>query len=66
MTPVHVCTPQAEVYADEYQEMLEFTLKWTDKAKSLLKASVIWSSASHLQEQIRMYQVRPQPFSLSE
>ncbi|XP_076155328.1 nesprin-1 isoform X4 [Alosa pseudoharengus] len=47
---------KAEVYADEYQEMLEFTLKWTDKAKSLLKASVIWSSASHLQEQIRMYQ----------
>lgn len=37
--------------------MFEFIVKWTDRARSLVKANIIWNSSSHLQEQIRMYQV---------
>lgn len=48
---------QADAHLDEYNEMLEFIVKWTDRAQSLVKTNIIWNSSSHLQEQIRMYQV---------
>lgn len=48
---------EAEAHLDEYNEMFEFIVKWTDKARSLEKANIIWNSSSHLQEQIRLYQV---------
>ncbi|KAG1946578.1 nesprin-1 [Pimephales promelas] len=47
---------KAEAHLDEYNEMFEFIVKWTDRARSLVKANIIWNSSSHLQEQIRMYQ----------
>lgn len=48
---------KADAHLDEYNEMFEFIVKWTDRARSLVKANIIWNSSSHLQEQIRMYQV---------
>lgn len=48
---------KADAHQDEYNEMFEFIVKWTDRARSLMKANIIWNSSSHLQEQIRMYQV---------
>lgn len=50
---------QAVCYLDEYNEMLDFIVRWSEKAKSLLRANIIWNSSVHLQEQIRMYQVCP-------
>uniref|UniRef100_A0A673K6N1 Uncharacterized protein n=1 Tax=Sinocyclocheilus rhinocerous TaxID=307959 RepID=A0A673K6N1_9TELE len=47
---------KADAHLDEYNEMFEFIVKWTDRARSLVKANIIWNSSSHLQEQIRMYQ----------
>ncbi|XP_061651777.1 nesprin-1 isoform X12 [Phyllopteryx taeniolatus] len=47
---------KAVCYLDEYHEMLDFIVRWSEKAKSLVRAIVIWSSSVHLQEQIRMYQ----------
>uniref|UniRef100_A0A672NJW8 Nesprin-1-like n=1 Tax=Sinocyclocheilus grahami TaxID=75366 RepID=A0A672NJW8_SINGR len=47
---------KADAHLDEYSEMFEFIVKWTDRARSLVKANIIWNSSSHLQEQIRMYQ----------
>lgn len=52
-----VSAPQAVCYLDEYNEMLDFIVRWSEKAKSLLRANIIWNSSVHLQEQIRMYQV---------
>lgn len=49
--------PQAVCYLDEYNEMLDFIVRWSEKAKSLVRANIIWNSSVHLQEQIRMYQV---------
>ena len=49
---------QAVCYLDEYNEMLDFIVRWSEKAKSLVRANIIWNSTVHLQEQIRMYQVR--------
>uniref|UniRef100_A0A672YLM6 SYNE1 n=1 Tax=Sphaeramia orbicularis TaxID=375764 RepID=A0A672YLM6_9TELE len=46
----------AVCYLDEYNEMLDFILRWSEKAKSLVRANIIWNSSVHLQEQIRMYQ----------
>lgn len=37
--------------------MLDFIVRWSEKAKSLVRANIIWNSYVHLQEQIRMYQV---------
>lgn len=37
--------------------MLDFIVRWSEKAKSLLRANIIWNSSSHLQEQIRLCQV---------
>lgn len=48
---------QAVCYLDEYNEMLDFIVRWSEKAKSLVRANIIWNSSVHLQEQIRMYQV---------
>uniref|UniRef100_A0A3P8TCI8 Spectrin repeat containing, nuclear envelope 1b n=1 Tax=Amphiprion percula TaxID=161767 RepID=A0A3P8TCI8_AMPPE len=47
---------KAVCYLDEYNEMLDFILRWSEKAKSLVRANIIWNSSVHLQEQIRMYQ----------
>ncbi|TSO25166.1 Nesprin-1 [Bagarius yarrelli] len=47
---------KADAHLDEYNEMLEFIVKWTEQARSLVKTNIIWNSSSHLQEQIRMYQ----------
>lgn len=52
-----ILTPQAVCYLDEYNEMLDFIVRWSEKAKSLVRANIIWNSSVHLQEQIRMYQV---------
>uniref|UniRef100_A0A3B3Y7F2 Spectrin repeat containing, nuclear envelope 1b n=1 Tax=Poecilia mexicana TaxID=48701 RepID=A0A3B3Y7F2_9TELE len=46
----------AVCYLDEYNEMLDFIVRWSEKAKSLVRANIIWNSSVHLQEQIRMYQ----------
>uniref|UniRef100_A0A3P9H2J8 Uncharacterized protein n=1 Tax=Oryzias latipes TaxID=8090 RepID=A0A3P9H2J8_ORYLA len=48
---------QAVCYLDEYNEMLDFIVRWADKARSLLRANIIWNSSVHLQEQIRIHQV---------
>ena len=48
---------QAVCHLDEYNEMLDFIVRWSEKAKSLVKANIIWNSSVHLQEQMRMYQV---------
>uniref|UniRef100_A0A1A8H4I9 Spectrin repeat containing, nuclear envelope 1b n=1 Tax=Nothobranchius korthausae TaxID=1143690 RepID=A0A1A8H4I9_9TELE len=47
---------KAICYLDEYNEMLDFIVRWCEKAKSLVRANIIWNSSVHLQEQIRMYQ----------
>uniref|UniRef100_A0A3Q3WYM3 Uncharacterized protein n=1 Tax=Mola mola TaxID=94237 RepID=A0A3Q3WYM3_MOLML len=47
---------KAVCYLDEYNEMLDFIVRWSEKAKSLLRANIIWNSSVHLQEQIRLYQ----------
>ncbi len=44
---------------EEYQGMKAFILGWTEKAEALISGSIIWSSASQLQEQIRAHQVSP-------
>nr|XP_057913481.1 nesprin-1 isoform X6 [Doryrhamphus excisus] len=47
---------KAVCYLDEYHEMMDFIVRWSEKAKSLVRANVIWNSSVHLQEQIRVYQ----------
>uniref|UniRef100_A0A3P9K888 Uncharacterized protein n=1 Tax=Oryzias latipes TaxID=8090 RepID=A0A3P9K888_ORYLA len=47
---------QAVCYLDEYNEMLDFIVRWADKAQSLVRANIIWNSSVHLQEQIRIHQ----------
>lgn len=42
---------------DEFNEMLECIVRWTDKGKKLMKSSIVWASASQLQAQIRVYEV---------
>lgn len=42
---------------EEYQGMKAFILGWTEKAEALVTGSIVWSSASQLQEQIRAHQV---------
>lgn len=37
--------------------MKAFILGWTGKAEVLVTSSIVWSSASQLQEQIRAHQV---------
>ncbi|XP_052352542.1 nesprin-1-like isoform X4 [Oncorhynchus keta] len=44
----------AGTHLEEYNEMLDFIVRWSEKAKGLVRANIIWNSSSHLQEQIRM------------
>ena len=44
--------------------MLDFILRWSERARSLVRANIIWNSSVHLQEQIRMYQVGEPPTSM--
>lgn len=48
---------QAASHLEEYNEMLEFILKWIEKAKILVHGSVTWNSASQLRDQFKAYQV---------
>lgn len=48
---------QAERRMEEYQGMKAFILSWTEKAEALVTGSIMWSSSSQLQEQIRAHQV---------
>lgn len=41
---------------EEYQSMKTFILAWIQKAEVLVTSSIVWSSASQLQEQIRVHQ----------
>uniref|UniRef100_A0AAV2JAL2 Calponin-homology (CH) domain-containing protein n=1 Tax=Knipowitschia caucasica TaxID=637954 RepID=A0AAV2JAL2_KNICA len=47
---------KAVCYLDEYNEMLDFIVRWSERARGLARANIIWTSSVHLQEQIRMYQ----------
>uniref|UniRef100_A0A672IKQ2 Spectrin repeat containing, nuclear envelope 1b n=1 Tax=Salarias fasciatus TaxID=181472 RepID=A0A672IKQ2_SALFA len=47
---------QAVCYLDEYSEMRDSLVRWTEKARSLLGTSVLWTSSLHLTEQIRLHQ----------
>uniref|UniRef100_A0A8D0G059 Uncharacterized protein n=1 Tax=Sphenodon punctatus TaxID=8508 RepID=A0A8D0G059_SPHPU len=49
---------QAASHLEEYTEMLEFILKWTEKAKILLHGSITWNSANQLRDQFTSHQVR--------
>uniref|UniRef100_A0A8C8SEV2 Uncharacterized protein n=1 Tax=Pelusios castaneus TaxID=367368 RepID=A0A8C8SEV2_9SAUR len=48
---------QAASHLEEYNEMLEFILKWIEKAKILVHSSITWNSASQLRDQFMAYQV---------
>lgn len=41
---------------EEYQSLKDFILGWTEKAEALVTGSIVWSSVSQLQEQIRAHQ----------
>lgn len=41
---------------EEYQSMKAFILAWIEKAEALVTSSIVWSSTSQLQEQIRVHQ----------
>lgn len=41
---------------EEYQSMKAFILAWIEKAEALVTSSIVWTSASQLQEQIRVHQ----------
>ncbi|KAM7172376.1 nesprin-1 isoform 3-T4 [Macrochelys suwanniensis] len=47
---------QAASHLEEYSEMLEFILKWIEKATSLVHGSITWNSASQLRDQFMAYQ----------
>ncbi|CAJ1078482.1 nesprin-1 [Xyrichtys novacula] len=47
---------KAERQTDEYQGMKAFILGWAEKAGTLVSGSILWCSASQLQEQIRVHQ----------
>ncbi|XP_013912844.1 PREDICTED: nesprin-1-like [Thamnophis sirtalis] len=47
---------QAVSHLDEYNEMLEFTLKWIEKAKILLHGNIMWNSATILRNQFMSHQ----------
>ncbi|KAJ0008745.1 hypothetical protein NQD34_016160 [Periophthalmus magnuspinnatus] len=47
---------KAVCYLDEYNEMLDFIVRWSERARGLVRANIIWNSSVHLQEQIRLYQ----------
>uniref|UniRef100_A0A3B3ZCC3 Uncharacterized protein n=1 Tax=Periophthalmus magnuspinnatus TaxID=409849 RepID=A0A3B3ZCC3_9GOBI len=43
---------KAVCYLDEYNEMLDFIVRWSERARGLVRANIIWNSSVHLQEQI--------------
>ncbi|KAM6459267.1 nesprin-1-like [Liasis olivaceus] len=47
---------QAVSHLDEYNEMLEFILKWIEKAKILLHGNIMWNSATILRDQFMSHQ----------
>ncbi|KAJ8270593.1 hypothetical protein GJAV_G00116870 [Gymnothorax javanicus] len=47
---------KADSHLDDFNEMLDFIVNWTEKATALVKGNIIWSSAAQIQEQIRTYQ----------
>lgn len=47
---------QATSHLEEYNELLEFILKWIDKAKVLVHAKIVWNSAKQLREQYISHQ----------
>ncbi|KAM5166613.1 nesprin-1 isoform 3-T3 [Callospermophilus lateralis] len=47
---------QAASHLEEYNEMLEFILKWIEKAKDLVHGNIAWNSASQLREQYILHQ----------
>ncbi|XP_049759928.1 nesprin-1 isoform X14 [Elephas maximus indicus] len=47
---------QAASHLEEYNEMLELILKWTEKAKVLVHGNIAWNSASQLREQYISHQ----------
>lgn len=57
MHNVFLFCEQAERQVEEYKGMKKFILGWTEKAEALVTGNIVWSSASHLQEQIRAHQV---------
>lgn len=48
---------QATSHLEEYNEMLEFILKWIEKANILVHGSITWNSSSQLRDQFKAYQV---------
>ncbi|XP_029942908.1 nesprin-1-like, partial [Salarias fasciatus] len=52
----HNWLKKAVCYLDEYSEMRDSLVRWTEKARSLLGTSVLWTSSLHLTEQIRLHQ----------
>uniref|UniRef100_A0A493TSS0 Spectrin repeat containing nuclear envelope protein 1 n=1 Tax=Anas platyrhynchos platyrhynchos TaxID=8840 RepID=A0A493TSS0_ANAPP len=48
---------QAASHLEEYNEMLEFILKWSEKANILVHGSITWNSSSQLRDQFKAYQV---------
>ncbi|NWI93355.1 SYNE1 protein, partial [Pitta sordida] len=47
---------QAASHLEEYNEMLEFILKWIEKANILVRGSITWNSSSQLHDQFKAYQ----------
>uniref|UniRef100_A0A670IVM9 Spectrin repeat containing nuclear envelope protein 1 n=1 Tax=Podarcis muralis TaxID=64176 RepID=A0A670IVM9_PODMU len=47
---------QAISHLEEYNEMLEFILKWIEKAKILTHGSITWNSATQLRDQFLTHQ----------
>ncbi|XP_062428373.1 nesprin-1 isoform X2 [Rhea pennata] len=47
---------QATSHLEEYNEMLEFILKWAEKANILVHGSITWNSSSQLRDQFKAYQ----------
>ncbi|XP_078239370.1 nesprin-1 isoform X9 [Pogona vitticeps] len=47
---------QAITHLDEYTEMLEFILKWIEKANILIHANITWNSSAQLRDQVNSHQ----------
>ncbi|RXM34940.1 Nesprin-1 [Acipenser ruthenus] len=47
---------KAATHLEDFNEMLEFIMKWSEKAEALVKIHIIWNSASQLHNQLRTYQ----------
>ncbi|KAH0622390.1 hypothetical protein JD844_024656, partial [Phrynosoma platyrhinos] len=47
---------QAISHLEEYNEMLEFILKWIEKANILIHGNITWNSAAQLRDQITSHQ----------